>query len=72
MARTLYGKRPSWTGPTTESVAQSSPGPEVSRFRLMLERLIEHVNTHGGAAWLTFELVAASFIRRSPRKEISP
>ena len=45
--------------------------PDVSgrpQVLLMLERLIEHINTHDGANWLTFDQIADSFINRSPRK----
>ena len=35
----------------------------------MLERLIEHINSHDGVSWLTFDQIADSFLARSPRKE---
>jgi peptidoglycan-N-acetylglucosamine deacetylase len=34
---------------------------------LMLERLIEHVNSHDGVRWMTFDQIADDFARRSPR-----
>ncbi len=46
--------------------------PDVSgrpQVLLMLERLIEHINTHEGVRWLTFDEIADSFLARSPRKE---
>lgn len=46
--------------------------PDVSgrpQVLLMLERLIEHINSHDGVNWLTFDQIAESFIERSPRKE---
>ena len=49
--------------------------PDVSgrpQVLLMLERLIEHINTHDGANWLTFDQIADSFINRTPRKAANP
>jgi peptidoglycan/xylan/chitin deacetylase (PgdA/CDA1 family) len=46
--------------------------PDVSgrpQVLLMLERLIEHINSHEGVSWLTFDPIADSFLTRSPRKE---
>ncbi|GAC1451546.1 MAG: polysaccharide deacetylase [Pseudarthrobacter sp.] len=46
--------------------------PDVSgrpQVLLMLERLIEHINSHEGVNWLTFDQIADSFLSRSPRKE---
>ncbi|MBT1001557.1 polysaccharide deacetylase [Paenarthrobacter sp. DKR-5] len=46
--------------------------PDVSgrpQVLLMLERLIEHINSHEGVRWLTFDQIADSFLARSPRKE---
>jgi peptidoglycan/xylan/chitin deacetylase (PgdA/CDA1 family) len=46
--------------------------PDVSgrpQVLLMLERLIEHINSHEGVRWLTFDQIADSFLERSPRKE---
>ncbi len=46
--------------------------PDVSgrpQVLLMLERLIEHINSHDGVNWLTFDQIADSFLARSPRKE---
>ena len=43
--------------------------PDVSgrpQVLLMLERLIEHINTHEGTHWRTFEEVAGDFRRRFP------
>ncbi len=34
---------------------------------LMHERLIEHVNSHDGVRWVTFEEIADDFIKRFPR-----
>lgn len=47
--------------------------PDVSgrpQVLLMLERLIEHINSHDGVNWLTFDQIADSFINRAPREEI--
>jgi hypothetical protein len=35
----------------------------------MLERLIEHINTHDGVGWLTFEQVVDSSISRSRERK---
>ena len=46
--------------------------PDVSgrpQVLLMLERLIEHINSHEGVSWLKFDQIADSFLARSPRKE---
>lgn len=46
--------------------------PDVSgrpQVLLMLERLIEHINSHTGVSWLKFDQIADSFLARSPRKE---
>lgn len=46
--------------------------PDVSgrpQVLLMLERLIEHINSHEGVNWMTFDQIADSFLARSPRKE---
>jgi peptidoglycan/xylan/chitin deacetylase (PgdA/CDA1 family) len=46
--------------------------PDVSgrpQVLLMLERLIEHINSHEGVSWLTFDQIADSFLARSPRQE---
>jgi peptidoglycan/xylan/chitin deacetylase (PgdA/CDA1 family) len=46
--------------------------PDVSgrpQVLLMLERLIEHINSHEGVRWLKFDQIADSFLARSPRKE---
>ena len=45
--------------------------PDVSgrpQVLLMLERLIEHINSHDGVNWLTFDQIADSFINRTPRR----
>ena len=47
--------------------------PDVSgrpQVLLMLERLIEHINSHEGVNWRTFDQIADSFLARSPRKEV--
>jgi peptidoglycan/xylan/chitin deacetylase (PgdA/CDA1 family) len=44
--------------------------PDVSgrpQVLLMLERLIEHINSHEGIRWATFDEIADDFARRSPR-----
>jgi peptidoglycan-N-acetylglucosamine deacetylase len=44
--------------------------PDVSgrpQTLLMLERLIEHINSHDGVRWSTFDAIADDFARRSPR-----
>ncbi|KRE79340.1 polysaccharide deacetylase family protein [Arthrobacter sp. Soil763] len=46
--------------------------PDVSgrpQVLLMLERLVEHINSHEGVNWMTFDQIADSFLARSPRKE---
>ncbi|HEV7718121.1 MAG TPA: polysaccharide deacetylase [Arsenicitalea sp.] len=43
--------------------------PDVSgrpQVLLMLERLIEHINSHAGVRWCTFEDIARDFISRNP------
>jgi peptidoglycan/xylan/chitin deacetylase (PgdA/CDA1 family) len=48
--------------------------PDVSgrpQVLLMLERLIEHINSHEGVSWLKFDQIADSFLARSPRKDTS-
>ncbi|GAB2747903.1 polysaccharide deacetylase [Sinomonas atrocyanea] len=45
--------------------------PDVSgrpQVLLMLERLIEHINSHEGVTWMQFDQIADSFLARSPRK----
>lgn len=45
--------------------------PDVSgrpQVLLMLERLIEHINTHEGIQWATFDQIADDFLQRSPRR----
>lgn len=45
--------------------------PDVSgrpQVLLMLERLIEHISSHDGARWATFDEIADDFTRRSPRE----
>jgi hypothetical protein len=32
----------------------------------MLERFIEHINSHQGARWVTFDEMAADFAQRVP------
>jgi hypothetical protein len=34
----------------------------------MLERLIEHINTHAGVTWTTFDAIADDFLARRPRR----
>ncbi|GAA1119731.1 polysaccharide deacetylase family protein [Nesterenkonia jeotgali] len=44
--------------------------PDVSgrpQVLLMLERLIEHINSHEGVKWAQFNDIADDFLRRSPR-----
>jgi len=44
--------------------------PDVSgrpQVLLMLERLIDHINGHGGVTWMTFEQIADDFVQRYPR-----
>ena len=48
--------------------------PDVSgrpQVLLMLERLIEHINSHEGVTWMQFDQIADSFLARSPRKDTS-
>ena len=55
-----------------EAVFTMTIHPDVSgrpQVLLMLERLIEHINSHEGVRWLTFDQIADSFLTRSPRKE---
>lgn len=45
--------------------------PDVSgrpQVLLMLERLIEHINSHEGVRWATFDEIADDFVRRNPRR----
>lgn len=45
--------------------------PDVSgrpQVLLMLERLIDHINSHEHIQWSTFDQIADDFARRSPRK----
>ncbi|EGZ50955.1 polysaccharide deacetylase family protein [Neisseria wadsworthii] len=45
--------------------------PDVSgrpQVLLMHERLIEHINSHEGVEWCTFDQIADDFIARNPRK----
>jgi peptidoglycan/xylan/chitin deacetylase (PgdA/CDA1 family) len=44
--------------------------PDVSgrpQVLLMLERLIEHIQSHAGVRFVTFDEIADDFIRRQPR-----
>ncbi|HEX7824566.1 MAG TPA: polysaccharide deacetylase, partial [Mycobacterium sp.] len=44
--------------------------PDVSgrpQVLLMLERLIEHINSHEGVTWTTFDAIADDFLARRPR-----
>lgn len=44
--------------------------PDVSgrpQVLLMLERLIEHISSHDGVTWMTFDQIADSFLARNPR-----
>ena len=46
--------------------------PDVSgrpQVQLMLERLIEHINSHEGVVWSTFNEIADAFIARTARHE---
>jgi peptidoglycan-N-acetylglucosamine deacetylase len=46
--------------------------PDVSgrpQVLLMLERLIEHIQSHSGTKFVTFDEIADDFARRSPRKK---
>ena len=43
--------------------------PDVSgrpQVLLMLERMIDHINSHGGVTWQTMEEIAEDFRRRRP------
>jgi peptidoglycan/xylan/chitin deacetylase (PgdA/CDA1 family) len=43
--------------------------PDVSgrpQVLLMLERIIEHISSHSGVKWVTFEQIAEDFVRRNP------
>ena len=45
--------------------------PDVSgrpQVLLMLERLIEHINSHDGVRWATFDEIADDFVLRNPRR----
>ena len=45
--------------------------PDVSgrpQVLLALERLIEHINSHDGVRWATFDEIAQDFVARSPRR----
>ena len=44
--------------------------PDVSgrpQVLLMLERLIEHIQSHAGVKFVTFDEIADDFVRRNPR-----
>jgi peptidoglycan/xylan/chitin deacetylase (PgdA/CDA1 family) len=44
--------------------------PDVSgrpQVLLMLERLIEHINSHDGVTWANFGTIADDFLKRRPR-----
>jgi peptidoglycan-N-acetylglucosamine deacetylase len=44
--------------------------PDVSgrpQVLLMLERLIEHINSHDGVTWANFDTIAEDFLKRRPR-----
>jgi len=46
--------------------------PDVSgrpQVLLMLERLIEHINSHDGVTWMQFDQIADVFLTRNPRKD---
>ncbi len=46
--------------------------PDVSgrpQVLLMHEKIIEHINKHDGARWVTFNEIADDFLKRSPRKK---
>jgi peptidoglycan/xylan/chitin deacetylase (PgdA/CDA1 family) len=48
--------------------------PDVSgrpQVLLMLERLIEHINSHEGVTWSTFDGIAKDFVTRRPRVSTS-
>jgi peptidoglycan/xylan/chitin deacetylase (PgdA/CDA1 family) len=54
-----------------EAVFTMTIHPDVSgrpQVLLMLERLIEHINSHEGVRWQTFDQIADTFLARSPRK----
>ncbi len=47
--------------------------PDVSgrpQVLLMLERLIEHINSHEGVNWMNFDQIADSFLSRNPRQDV--
>ena len=46
--------------------------PDVSgrpQVLLALERLVEHINSHDGVEWRTFDAIADDFAKRSPRQK---
>jgi peptidoglycan/xylan/chitin deacetylase (PgdA/CDA1 family) len=54
-----------------EAVFTMTIHPDVSgrpQVLLMLERLIEHINSHEGVRWQTFDQIADTFLDRNPRK----
>jgi peptidoglycan/xylan/chitin deacetylase (PgdA/CDA1 family) len=54
-----------------EAVFTMTIHPDVSgrpQVLLMLERLIEHINSHEGVRWQTFDQIADTFLARNPRK----
>jgi len=54
-----------------EAVFTMTIHPDVSgrpQVLLMLERLIEHINSHEGVRWQTFDQIADTFLERNPRK----
>jgi peptidoglycan/xylan/chitin deacetylase (PgdA/CDA1 family) len=58
-----------------EAVFTMTIHPDVSgrpQVLLMLERLIEHINSHEGVRWQTFDQFADTFLDRNPRKGSNP
>jgi peptidoglycan/xylan/chitin deacetylase (PgdA/CDA1 family) len=58
-----------------EAVFTMTIHPDVSgrpQVLLMLERLIEHINSHEGVRWQTFDQIADTFLDRNPRKGSNP
>jgi peptidoglycan/xylan/chitin deacetylase (PgdA/CDA1 family) len=54
-----------------EAVFTMTIHPDVSgrpQVLLMLERLIEHISSHEGVRWQTFDQIADTFLARHPRK----
>ena len=65
-ATSSTGSTARWTTPSFTMTIH----PDVSgrpQVLMMLERLIEHIGSHEGVRWSTFDEIADDFAQRSPR-----